>query len=602
MRASRQAAFWAGTVCAASLLAGTPGAAEQPAPFQLAPPPALRASVDPMFDLALPLPPDAGVTITAADRLQSAVAARLADVLTDVSPRLPRKERDAIAAFYAGNGYAPLWVRDGAWTPAANRLIARLKSAEEDGLEAVDYPIPAVASTKGGPVEDWAEAEVRLSAAAVLYARDARGGRVDPSRLSSLLTPKLHLPSGDDVLRGLSGAAEPGDALAGFHPPHPGYRALKAKLAELRQSRPAAPMVRVPVGPALRVGMRDPRVPLIRARFGLGPAGDDTSYDERVASAVAAFQRERGLPASGVLTPKTAAALSGPSPAQLEADLIANMERWRWLPSDMGRRHVFVNVPEFKLRLMADGRAIHEARVIVGKPETPTPLFSDVMDHAIVNPSWYVPPSIFKNEFHSDPYLAASRGYDVVQGRNGAISIRQPPGERNALGFVKFMFPNKHAVYLHDTPNRRLFAADKRAMSHGCVRLDQPFRFGEFVLGSEWTEARLKSLIGRGERTIRLPEKVPVHLAYFTVFVDDKGELRQFADLYGVNNKVRAALNLPRDGTPVAEAPRPRKVAPAPPRAQTAQARRKPARPVRTARAPAPAPQAEAPSFFWWFR
>ena len=133
------------------------------------------------------------------------------------------------------------------------------------------------------------------------------------------------------------------------------------------------------------------------------------------------------------------------------------MERWRWLPADMGRRHIWVNVPEFRLRLVADGRPIHEARVIVGKPETPTPLFSDTMEHAIVNPSWNVPPSILKNEFYSDPAYAASRGYQVDPHRNGGISVRQPPGERNALGFIKFMFPNQHAVYLHDTPNRSLF-------------------------------------------------------------------------------------------------------------------------------------------------
>jgi murein L,D-transpeptidase YcbB/YkuD len=283
----------------------------------------------------------------------------------------------------------------------------------------------------------------------------------------------------------------------------------------------------------------------------------------------------------------------------------------------MGSRHVWVNVPEYKLRLMKDGRPVHEARVVVGKPETPTPLFSDEMDHAIVNPSWYVPPSIFKNEFNSDPGLAAARGYDVIYGKNGAVTVRQPPGERNALGFVKFMFPNKHAVYLHDTPSRRLFAAETRAFSHGCVRLDQPFRFGEFVLGSEWTEARLKSLIGKGERRINLPEKVPVHLTHFTLLVDDKGELRHIADLYGVNGKVRAALSKSPEATPVAAAPAPRKTAQAEqprserpraapterPRVAQAQVRRRAAaRPVRVVeRAPSyayPAPQ----PFFWWFR
>jgi L,D-transpeptidase YcbB len=472
--------------------------------------------------VALPEVPGAPVAITGNDRLPGALAARLAETQKSLHPRLSRKEREAIAAFYALGNYQPLWVTNGAWNAAGEAIVARLKAADEDGLNASDYavPTPALAGSDG----DGLEAELKLSAAAVVYARDARGGRIEPSRLSNLITPDLELPAADKVLTSLAAASDAVAALAAYHPPHAGYHALKAKLAEAR------------VNPA--------------------------------------------------------------APARLEGDIVANMERWRWLPSDMGRRHVFVNVPEYKLRLMRDGRPMHEARVVVGKPETPTPLFSDEMDHAVVNPSWYVPESIFKNEFHSDPALAAAKGYDVVYGKNGNVTIRQPPGERNALGFVKFMFPNKHAVYLHDTPSRRLFANEKRAFSHGCVRLDQPFRFGEFVLGSEWTETRLRSLIGKGERTIRLPEKIPVHLAYFTLSVDDKGEMRSFADIYGVNNKVRGALGLSREATPVAEAPRGRKIA----RAQTAPApaRRKVVRPVQTVRA-AP-PPAAGQSFFWWVR
>jgi murein L,D-transpeptidase YcbB/YkuD len=479
--------------------------------------------------LALPETPDAPVAITGADRLPAALAARFAEPKGTLHARLSRREREAMAAFYALGNYQPLWIMNGAWNAAAQAVISRLRNADEDGLNAADYPIPALGALQGDSVEAAVEAELKLSAAAVAYARDARGGRIEPSRLSNLITPDLELPAADAVLTALAAAKDAGAALAAYHPPHAGYIALKAKLAQVR-------------------------------------------------------------------------AAQQPN-ARLEGDLLANMERWRWLPSDMGRRHVFVNVPEFRLRLMNEGRVIHEARVIVGKPETPTPLFSDEMDHAIVNPSWYVPPSIFKNEFHSDPYLAAARGYDVVRTKGGGISIRQPPGERNALGFVKFMFPNRHAVYLHDTPNRRLFAAEKRAMSHGCVRLDQPFRFGEFVLGAEWTEARLKSLIGRGERTIRLPEKIPVHLAYFTILVDDKDELRHFADLYGINNKVRGALGLSREATPVAEAPRARQTARAErartERTRVAQAsRRRAVRPVQTVRAPMPFAQ----PFFWWIR
>jgi L,D-transpeptidase YcbB len=504
----------------------------QPAPETAAAPaaePALPTAAAPA-DVSLPEPPKAGMTVTAADRLPGLMAERLGDAAAALHSRLSRKDREALAAFYALGNYQPLWVQDGAWNAAGQAVIERLKRADEDGLDAADYPIPALRPRpEADAAREAVEAELKLSAAAVAYARDARGARIEPSRLSNLITPDLALPSADAVLTTLAAAADRGAALAANNPPHDGYRTLKAKLAQAR-------------------------------------AG-------------------------------------GPAQARLADDIVSNMERWRWLPADLGRRHVWVNVPEYKLRLIKDGRPVHEARVIVGKPETPTPLFSDEMDHAIVNPSWYVPPSIFKNEFNSDPGLAAARGYDVIYGKNGAITVRQPPGERNALGFVKFMFPNKHAVYLHDTPNRRLFAAEKRAMSHGCVRLDQPFRFGEFVLGSEWTEARLKSLIGKGERTIRLPEKIPVHLTYFTLVVDEKGELRHIADLYGVNGKVRAALGLSRDGTPVAEATRPAQAAPAQAaRAQVAHAQPRPRpapRPVRTVeRVPFPAAQ----PFFWWFR
>ena len=520
-----------------------------------------------------------------ADPLAEAVAARLADGKGALHPRLGRKDREALAAFYAIGGYQLLWLKDGAWAAPAQALIRQLKKAGEDGLEADDYPIPAPPGAKNATPAALADAEIKLSAAAVAYARDARGARIEPSRLSNLITPKLELPAADAVLTSLAAASDAGAALAAYNPPHVGYRALKDKLAQLRANRPSADVVHVPHGPALKVGMRDARVRLLRARLSL--PGDDIAYDERVAAAVADFQREKGLPANGVLERKTVTALSGPAPSVTEEDVLANMERWRWLPPDLGRRHIWVNVPEYRLRLMTDGRLLHEARVIVGKPDTPTPLFSDEMDHAIVNPSWYMPPSIFKNEFNSDPAYAAARGFEVRHGRDGGITVRQPPGERNALGFVKFMFPNRHAVYLHDTPNRRLFAADKRAFSHGCMRLDQPFRFGEMVLGPQWTEARLKSLIGKGERTIKLPEKIPVHITYFTLQIDEKGGVRRAADIYGVNNKVRVALGLSKDPTVTVESPRPA------PRPQAAARKRpKPAQTLVQAR-----PSAQP---FWW--
>jgi L,D-transpeptidase YcbB len=497
--------------------------------------------------LVVPDLPAAPVAITATDLIRAALAAQLSKDLGDRSLRLPRKEREALTAFYEQAGYKPLWVDADRWAPTAGAVIGRLKAADEDGLDPTDYPIPSVATTKATP-EDWAEAEVKLSTMAVLYARDARGARVDPLRLSNLITPKLEIPGAADVMARLSGAPDAGAALASFNPPHAGYAALKAHLAELRASHPARPMVRVPQGPALRVGMHDPRVPLIRARFNLDPAqGDQTAYDERVATAVAEFQKTKGMPASGILNRQTIAALGGPSSARLEGDIVANMERWRWLPADMGTRHIAVNIPEFRLRIVDRGEAVHETRVIVGKPETPTPVFSDEMETVIVNPSWNVPPSILKNEFlpalASDPLYAERRGYKVIR-RGDRISIQQPPGERNALGFIKFIFPNEHAVYLHDTPSRNLFSAERRAFSHGCVRVYQPFQLAEAVLGrdSPWSEPKLRSMIGKGERYISLRQKMPVHLTYFTLSVDENAQLKSFDDLYGFHRKVRAAL------------------------------------------------------------
>jgi L,D-transpeptidase YcbB len=502
----------------------------------------------PLAEPTVPDLPAASVTFTEADTIRASLANRLADTLGDLTVRLPRKEQMALATFYQEQHYRPIFVKDAAWTPAARFVMQRLKAADEDGLDATDYPVPVIASKATAP-DDWAEADVKLSAAAIAYARDARGARLDPSRLSSLVTPKLDLPDASEVLSRLETAPDAGEALLAYNPSHPGYRALRAKLAELRASRPGRPMVSVPQGRALRVGMRDPRVALIRARFNLGPADDQNAYDERVASAVASFQKEKGLPASGVLTAQTIAALGAPIPARLEGDLIANMERWRWLPSELGARYITVNVPEYRLRIVDNGGVTHETRVIVGKSETPTPIFSDEMETVIVNPSWTVPPSIMKKEILPamaiDPDYAARRGYRVLRRGNGIV-VQQPPGERNALGFIKFIFPNQYSVYLHDTPSRSLFAASRRAFSHGCVRVEQPFRLAEEVLEhqGQWSEAKLKGLIGKGERYINLRQRIPVHITYFTVMVDERGKAQTFDDLYGLNRKVRAALGL----------------------------------------------------------
>ena len=295
--------------------------------------------------------------------------------------------------------------------------------------------------------------------------------------------------------------------------------------------------------------MTDERVPLIRARFGLDIAtsSGELVYDTRVAEAVAGFQKAHGIPASGTLTPRTIAALSGGQPVRLEDEIIANMEMWRWAPRDMGDERIEVNIPDYTVRVYRGDRIIHEARVIVGKPKTPTPIFSDSMRFLIVNPYWNVPPSIIKKEMlpklAQDPTYFQRMGYEVIQ-RRGQTFVRQPPGERNALGWIKFMFPNEHSVYLHDTPSRGLFNTKKRAYSHGCVRVDNPFSLAEIVLGDGWTEERVKKLKGKGERTVKMPRPLPIHLGYFPAFVDQHGKLQLREDIYGYSRKLKSALGL----------------------------------------------------------
>jgi len=624
-----------------------PATPEAPKPVPVMPPSPPEAAAPASEATPAPVAEAPASPPVPSDPLGAAVAARLADA-APLLARLTTKDREAIQAFYALGAFKPVWIVDGAYTAAAKAAGARLAAAGEDGLKAAAYPVP-VLGTQPLTEAQVAEAELKLSAAVVLYARDARGGRIHLPSLSRLITPTLDLPAADAVLGRIAPAgAQAGALLQSYNPSQAGYLALKARLAAARGGHGggAEPTVQLPAGPVLKVGMHDPRVPALRTRFDLpirsagtldAAPGEPDAYDAAVSAAVAGFQRRRGLPATGTLTHQTVAALGRPDAAPSsddEAAPIVNMERWRWLPADLGRDYVMVNIPEFQVRVIKDGRKRDEARVIVGKVESPTPIFSGLMEYAVVNPSWNVPPSILKNEFlpglARDPNYAARRGYEVVY-RNGNVSVRQPPGERNALGFIKFMFPNNHAVYLHDTPNRTLFSSSRRALSHGCVRVDDPFRFADAVLPDAWSGERLKKLIGKGERTVRLAEKLPVHLAYFTAYVDDAGVFRTLPDLYGYDARMKVALGLAPGTLLVAKAPGPKipgpKISgqnPAPrlaapdvsPKPRAAEARRRPVRevqageprPARTAARP-PAefgspglwePMPPRPSAGWW--
>lgn len=481
---------------------------------------------------------------------------------TPIHSRFSRTDRDRLAAFYGSRQNSPLWVANNQLTEQAKALIAQMQKAAEDGLDPLDYSLPIL---EASPVQlsqnDLSEAEVRLSALSIVYARDARGGRLEPRRLSSNIAPKLTLPSVEEVLMRLLAGQNTGEALSSFQPSHKGYQTLKSRLASVRAQSPGRPVFKLPKGPVLRVGMLDPRVPLIRARFGMDPTPMNT-YDEQVASLVADFQRQKGLPVNGLLTPQTLFALNSGNSLRQESDLISNMERWRWLPENLGERYIQVNLPEYELRVVEQEKVVHEARVVIGKLERPTPVFSEIMDHVIVNPSWTVPPTILRKDIlpglKQDPNYAAKRGLDVfVNGKAvnpsqvdwsniANVTVRQPPGERNALGKIKFMFPNDFAVYIHDTTHRELFQTTQRTHSSGCVRVENPIDLADIILGAQgWSRERLqKAFNSKGERMISLQNKFAVHLTYFTMSIDQHGHVQTFDDIYGLNQRIKTALGL----------------------------------------------------------
>jgi L,D-transpeptidase YcbB len=275
-------------------------------------------------------------------------------------------------------------------------------------------------------------------------------------------------------------------------------------------------------------------------------------YDKALYNAVRSLQFRKGLKPTGIIDGRTIAAINGPKPGDILARIRANMERWRWLPRNLGSTYVMVNIPDYTLKVMHDGHQVWATKIVSGKPQTPTPLVSAPMQHVIVNPSWYVPQSIIQNEllpaYASDPQIFDRMGLEVKQGPDGHINVVQPPGAANALGRIKFAFPNKFQVYLHDTPEKKLFSYDKRAFSHGCMRVEDPTKFGEVMLslamsGPTPNEHQIQKMFGQDEKTYSLQKQPMVHLTYQTVFVDESGKLHVDEDLYGFDARIHSILH-----------------------------------------------------------
>jgi murein L,D-transpeptidase YcbB/YkuD len=453
-----------------------------------------------------------------------------------------------IDAFYSGRNYAPIWINDGKPNSRAKAASAYLRQVDADGLDPADYPVPDFAAATDPAT--LAEAEIRLTMSVITYVHHASIGRVHWSRVSNDILYDQKAPDPADVLAAMLSAADVGEALSAYEPQAPAYLALKAKLAELRAGKTVEGKAPIPNGPVLKIGMKDDRVPQLFGR--LGVAGDSgTTYDKALAEAVRKFQQEHKIAATGTLTAATVDALNGHQPDQAADIIIANMERWRWMPHDLGKTYVIVNLANFMLHVIDDGKQVWTTKIVDGKPSTPTPIMSAEMKYITVNPTWNVPNSIAANEYipllRQDPTILTRMGLNVSRNPDGTLHISQPPGENNALGRLRFNFPNKFLVYQHDSNEKYLFSNAMRASSHGCMRVEDPLKYAEVLLalvrpGDGYTENRIRRMYGNTETDIKFPTFIPVHLTYQTAFVDDDGKLQFREDVYGRDKALLAIL------------------------------------------------------------
>ena len=509
-------------------------------------------------------------------------------------PANRKKDHGALVSFYTDRGFKPLWVTDDGLSKKARALIAGIRQADEFGLDSMDYDLPDAGELKSywGYQAKWlADSEIKLGYALLAYARHARGGRLDPNKLSRYIDYKPPLLEPLAVLEAAEKTDAPKAYLADLHPKHVQFVRLKKALAEEREKTgETKTVVNIPSGPSLKHGMTHSQIVLLRKRLGVpAPSGDEETeansanfFDDQLMEAVAAFQKKKGLKADGIVGRHTRRAMNK-RPRNRVKTIVANMERWRWMPEYLGKRYVQVNVPEFRFRVMSGSKLIHTERIVAGKITNKTPIFSDEMETVVFNPSWYPPVSIIRNEIlpgaRSNPdfiyrhkfQLTNARGrpinpdsVDWYEAEAGQIFFRQPPGPGNVLGVVKFLFPNRHQVYMHDTPSKSLFDKRVRAYSHGCMRIRDPRKFAELILGYDkgWSRTRIDKIIRSGiNQPVKLTKKVPVHITYFTAQVGDDGKLTFVDDIYKHDKRVMAALA----GQPLPPEPRPR-VAPPKPR------------------------------------
>jgi len=489
--------------------------------------------------------------------------------------RTEKQIADVLRAHYVANPTL-LWSEQGAITQKATKVMELLARADEEGLFPQDYQVmlPDDALSEEEHQQKLAHFDVMLSARALRYAMDVHGGRIVADKLSAYHDlPRLELDLAN-LMHELGTSSQPAALLEKQAPQSDWYVALKLALAEIRDTRHEAE-IPLAANMVLRPGQNHEALPqlinLIKKRGSadylaqyaelLDQYQDKTTYDKELKPAIIAFQKSVGKAGDGVVGPATISALQGVSNQLKEQRLIMAMERLRWLPRDFSDRYVFINQPAYQAQYFENGTEKLVMRTVVGSPNNQTYFFYDKISLVTFNPSWGVPRSIIFNEMMpkilNDPSYLTRNGYEVysasgkvldpysvdwptVASKGHGVNIRQKPGKRNALGELKILFPNKHDIYLHDTPSKKLFDRDARALSHGCVRLANPRQMAAAVMGVEVED--LKRYFGTQERNVQVTEKVPVFLTYFTAWPDAKtGLVRYYQDIYGRDKALEKA-------------------------------------------------------------
>ena len=501
--------------------------------------------------------------------LEEALAASRAPA--GLASRLSRGEWQRVRAFFEAREYRPAWTSGTGLSPAFHDAVTLIEEADRDALAPDDYDLDWLQAerdrlsgllSRGSLETDEAivDAELRTTAAVLRWARHLSAGRFDPRR-AEIWIPAPQEPSPEDIVTQAVADGRVDELPSILRPPHGEYAAL-LKLRERYVALAAGePWPEVEGKGYVRPGEEDGSVRALRAR--LAAEGDldsrhvtdDALLDGPVAAALRAFQERHGLPAEAVLGPATRAALNTSAAMRLR-QIDVNIERWRFAPRDLGRRHVRVNIPAYHLALVEDGRVELGMRAVIGSKDTPTPVLSDEMRHIVFSPYWNIPESIVADEvlprLLNDPDYLRRNDIELVRVEDGtaevvdasevdwlgfdpSLRLRQRPGRTNALGKLKFILSNHLNIYLHDTPADGLFSRVSRALSHGCVRVERPVTLAQRLLhGQGWGEQRIAEAMEQGdEHWVRLEEPLPVHLMYITAWTGEDGRAQFRTDVYG---------------------------------------------------------------------